>query len=112
MWNWCEDGSNIRGTVELTPDGKIIWNGGAPQGSWKIDGDILTMNCNNVIQKLKISHSGGEAQLFVPKKNPASKMVKQGIVSLSVNSGYLIPLEKITSQLSVVHELFNGLLCI
>jgi len=78
VWNWCEDGRNISGTVELTPDGKIIWNGGAPQGSWKIDGDILTMNCNNVIQKLKISHSGGEAQLFVPKKNPASKMVKQG----------------------------------
>ena len=81
-WDWCEDGSNMSVTVELTPDGKVMWNGSEPQGSWKIEGDILTMHCNNVIQRLKLSNNGGEAHLVEPKKDPASKMIKRGMVYL------------------------------
>merc|ERR1719494_90647 len=79
IWDWYNDGTGnaVDGAVELTPGNQIKWNGGVPQGSWKVEGDILTMALNGTSHNLHLSKDGREAVLTAPKKNPPSKMIRR-----------------------------------
>ena len=79
VWDWHHDGSNKDCTVEFTSDNKVKWSNGQPQGFWKVEGNIITTTFNGVDHQLKVNGDGNEAQLLTPKRNPPSKMTKQGM---------------------------------
>ena len=80
IWDWYNDGigNAVDGAVELTPDNRVKWNGGVPQGLWKVEGYVQTMAINGTSHKPHLLKDGYEAVLTAPKKNTPSKMIRRG----------------------------------
>lgn len=64
--------------MKFTADKKVIWNSGAPEGSWSVEKDTIRATINNMRYELKGNVFTKEAVVVVPYRKPASKMVQIG----------------------------------